>query len=78
MNVVAPGAVETPLHQASREDPRFGEAVRQFVAPMGRSGNPEEIAEVIAFLQSAKASFIHGSVLFVDGGMDAMVRPTRF
>ncbi|MNF55330.1 3-alpha-hydroxysteroid dehydrogenase/carbonyl reductase [compost metagenome] len=78
LNVVAPGAVETPLHQASREDPRFGEAVRQFVAPMGRSGNPEEIAEVIAFLQSAKASFIHGSVLFVDGGMDAMVRPTRF
>ncbi|UVE17408.1 SDR family oxidoreductase [Pseudomonas sp. LS44] len=78
LNVVAPGAVETPLFQASQEDPRFGEATRQFVAPLGRAGHPEEIATLVAFLQSPQAGFIHGSVVFVDGGMDAMARPTRF
>ncbi|WP_249673385.1 SDR family oxidoreductase [Pseudomonas abieticivorans] len=78
LNVVAPGAVETPLHQASLNDPRFAKAVREFVAPLGRAGHPEEIAQVVAFLLSSQASFIHASVMFVDGGMDAMVRPARF
>lgn len=78
LNVVAPGAVQTPLHQASLDDARFGQAVRDFVAPLGRSGRPEEIAALVAFLQSEQAAFIHGSVIFIDGGMDAMVRAARF
>lgn len=78
LNVVAPGAVETPLHQASLDDARFGKAVRDFVAPLGRAGHPQEIASLVAFLQSRQAAFIHGSVVFIDGGMDAMVRPQRF
>ncbi|WP_297841712.1 SDR family oxidoreductase, partial [Pseudomonas sp.] len=53
-------------------------AVREFVAPLGRAGHPEEIATLVAFLQSQQASFIHGSVVFIDGGMDAMVRASRF
>jgi NAD(P)-dependent dehydrogenase (short-subunit alcohol dehydrogenase family) len=78
LNVVAPGTVQTPLHQASLDDARFGKAVREFVAPLGRSGHPEEIAALVGFLQSPQAAFIHGSVVFIDGGMDAMVRPQRF
>ncbi|PRB83962.1 SDR family oxidoreductase [Pseudomonas sp. MYb185] len=78
LNVVAPGVVETPLYQASTEDPRYGEATRNFVAPLGRGSQPGELAEVIRFLLSPQASFIHGTVLFTDGGMDAMVRPSRF
>jgi len=78
LNVVAPGAVETPLHQAAKDDARFGKAVREFVAPLGRAGSPAEIAQVVAFLQSTQASFVTGSVMFVDGGMDAMVRAQRF
>ncbi|MBA1204970.1 SDR family oxidoreductase [Pseudomonas capeferrum] len=78
LNVVAPGAVQTPLHQASLDDARFGQAVRDFVAPLGRAGRPEEIAALVTFLQSEQAAFIHGSVIFIDGGMDAMVRAPHF
>lgn len=78
INVLAPGAVDTPLLQASMADPRYGEATRNFVAPLGRNSAPDEIARVALFLQSEAASFVHGTVVFVDGGMDAMTRPDRF
>lgn len=78
INVLAPGAVETPLLDASRADARYGEAVRKFVAPIGRNSMPDEIANVVIFLQSEQASFVHGTVVFVDGGMDAMSRSDRF
>lgn len=78
MNVIAPGAVETPLLEASKADPRFGEAIRNFVSPLGRNGRAEEIANVICFVQSDLASFMHGAVVFADGGMDAMSRAARF
>lgn len=74
LNVVAPGAIETPLHEAVKNDPRFGEAVRNFIAPIGRNGQPSEIANAVSFLQSPQASFIHSSVIYVDGGMDALIR----
>lgn len=78
LNVVAPGAVETPLLQASKEHPKYGAATKKFVAPLGRGSRPEELADVICYLISPQASFVHGTVLFADGGMDAMVRPDRF
>jgi len=78
LNALAPGAVDTPLHQAALDHPRYGEATRNFIAPLGRDSRPDEQAAVIAFLLSEHASFIHGSVIFADGGMDAMVRPGRF
>ena len=78
LNVIAPGAVETPLLEASRADARYGEAIRKFVAPIGRNSTPDEIANVVSFLQSEQASFVHGTVVFVDGGMDAMSRSDRF
>jgi NAD(P)-dependent dehydrogenase (short-subunit alcohol dehydrogenase family) len=46
--------------------------------PMGAVGRPEQIAEVVCFILSSKASFMAGSIVFVDGGHDAMFRPDQF
>lgn len=78
LNTVAPGAVDTPLLQAGMQDPRYGAAIKAFVSPLGRNAVPAEIAQSVSFLMSAQASFVHGAQLVVDGGMDAMVRPTQF
>jgi NAD(P)-dependent dehydrogenase (short-subunit alcohol dehydrogenase family) len=45
-------------------------------APIGRAAQPEEIAEVVAFLASDKASFLVGSVVMADGGYSVQVGPT--
>lgn len=78
LNAVAPGAVETPLLHAGLSDPVYGPAIRDFNAPLGRRARADEIARSIAFLLGEQASFIHGSVLFIDGGMDAQLRPHQF
>lgn len=80
LNSVAPGATETPLHHAARDDPRFSQAVRDFTAtvPIGRSAEPEEVASAIVFLLGSQASYIHGTQLCIDGGVDAVTRPTQF
>jgi NAD(P)-dependent dehydrogenase (short-subunit alcohol dehydrogenase family) len=78
LNSVAPGAVETPLLQKGLDDPRYGQAIRDFVAPIARRAQPQEIAAMIAFLLGPQAGFIHGAQFVVDGGVDAMMRPTVF
>jgi len=78
LNAVAPGAVETPLLQASLADPRYGQAIRDFVAPIPRRARPDEIAATIVFLLGADAGYIHGAQIVVDGGIDALARPTQF
>ena len=75
---MAPGAVNTPLLLEGMKDPRYGEAIKNFVGPIGRNAVPAEIAQTIGFLMGSQASFVHGTQLYVDGGMDALVRPTQF
>jgi len=74
LNAVAPGAVETPLLQASREDATVGELVDHLPIPVGRPGAADELAAFVQFLLGPDARFICGSVLFVDGGTDALLR----
>lgn len=75
LNVVAPGAVDTPMLDATRRDPTIGELVDAFPMPVGRRGTAEELAAIVAFLLGPEARFLCGSFLVVDGGTDALVRP---
>ena len=71
INVVSPGPVATPglagLVPPEYKDGLFAQLASS--VPMGRLGEPEEIAKAVAFLASDDASFINGIELFVDGGI---------
>lgn len=64
---VAPGVTETGMNVDLRSRPQDAARLRDLV-PLGRLAKPEEIASVIAFLASEKASYITGTVVLADGG----------
>ena len=71
-NAVCPGTVDTPMIRATiaqDADPASLERLLNAAHPLGRIARPREIAEVIAFLLSNRASFMTGSIVTVDGGL---------
>jgi NAD(P)-dependent dehydrogenase (short-subunit alcohol dehydrogenase family) len=67
VNAVAPGWIATPLTQALQDDEERSRALLQRT-PLGRWGQPEDVAQVAAFLCTPAASFMTGTVVPVDGG----------
>jgi NAD(P)-dependent dehydrogenase (short-subunit alcohol dehydrogenase family) len=68
VNAVGPGMVLTGLTQNMLGDPEQAEWFIERI-PMRRIGKPDDIAASVLFLSSDEASYIHGTTLFVDGGM---------
>ncbi|MEA2689144.1 MAG: hypothetical protein QOD51_1751 [Candidatus Eremiobacteraeota bacterium] len=68
VNDVAPGAIATPINQAVRENPRQQQELLDEI-PLGRVGQPEEIAALCTYLASDAASYVTGSTFVIDGGL---------
>jgi NAD(P)-dependent dehydrogenase (short-subunit alcohol dehydrogenase family) len=76
VNAICPGTVQTPFveaylekfHKDNKEETRAELRARQ---PMGRLGQPEEVASMVRYLASDEASFITGSLMAIDGGLTA-------
>jgi NAD(P)-dependent dehydrogenase (short-subunit alcohol dehydrogenase family) len=71
INVVAPGPIRTPIFNRAEFPPeQVASIVKKLesTVPLGRFGEPEEVAAVVLFLASDDSSFVHASEIFVDGG----------
>jgi NAD(P)-dependent dehydrogenase (short-subunit alcohol dehydrogenase family) len=71
VNVLSPGHIDTPIMESLQQ----GEALLQMKkemennVPLGRLGDPDEIAKAVSFLASDEASYVSGAELYVDGGV---------
>ncbi|MBV7337605.1 glucose 1-dehydrogenase [Chloroflexi bacterium TSY] len=71
VNCICPGWIDTPMSQPFLDENPEGRVFAGKIAPLGRIGQPEDVAEVALFLASDQARFITGSAYNVDGGWTA-------
>jgi meso-butanediol dehydrogenase/(S,S)-butanediol dehydrogenase/diacetyl reductase len=74
INAVCPGEIRTPMLASGRSSPPSEAdliALADATIPMGRLGEPEEVARVVAFLVSEEASYMTGAMIEVDAGYTA-------
>ncbi|WP_327324292.1 SDR family oxidoreductase [Streptomyces sp. NBC_01210] len=68
VNAVCPGAVDTPMSNPDGVDPAAVGELYQKLVPLGRVGEPEEVAKLMLFLSSEDSSYITGQPFVIDGG----------
>lgn len=72
VNAICPGTVETPSwHDRVNQSPDPEQALQDFIArqPMGRVGQPQEIAALAAYLAADESAYMTGQAIYIDGGM---------
>ncbi|HWE66866.1 MAG TPA: SDR family oxidoreductase [Acidimicrobiales bacterium] len=74
LNAIAPGMIDTPMVSSMQSHPEVGPLLDMLPIPVGRKGRPEEIAALVELLLGPHGGFFCGSVLFCDGGSDAVLR----
>jgi NAD(P)-dependent dehydrogenase (short-subunit alcohol dehydrogenase family) len=77
LNCVAPGKMETPMLDRLLSEEEHAPAINAMAVPLGRSAPAEEVAGAVCFLLGPDASYVHGHILFVDGGAHALVAPDQ-
>jgi NAD(P)-dependent dehydrogenase (short-subunit alcohol dehydrogenase family) len=68
VNMVAPGSIDTPLQRAGQSRSPALRARVLSRTPLGRLGEPEEVADAVLYMASDRSSYVTGECLFVDGG----------
>ncbi len=68
VNSIAPGAVKTPINEQVWSDPEKRDELLKLI-PVNRLGDPQDIATVAVWLASDESDYVHGTTIFVDGGM---------
>lgn len=66
-NVICPSIIRTPLTNSYFDDDGFADGMARLV-PLGRAGEPQDVADVLVFLVSDMSSYVNGAVISVDGG----------
>ena len=74
VNNVAPGAIATPINESTLHSPEKLHLLQRIV-PLGRMGQPAEVAEVALFLASDASSYVTGSTYYADGGLVRYSQP---
>ncbi len=77
VNCVCPGPIRTEITRKMMDEPEMATAYAETI-PIGRPGEPEEVAAAISFLASAEASFVTGHELVIDGGVTAATGQPNF
>jgi NAD(P)-dependent dehydrogenase (short-subunit alcohol dehydrogenase family) len=75
LNAIAPGRMETPMLDGLLANPDISPGIEAMPSGIMKSATPEMVANVVDFFLDSESIFVHGQVLYVDGGSEAILRP---